>query len=92
MYTPSVTAASTGQFADKWHLDEMVVTIKGKKHWLWRAVDAEGYVLDALVQSRRNRKAALRLLRNCQLRAVVVRATFVHSLGDCGIHGLSPIA
>jgi putative transposase len=37
-----------------------VVSIKGKKHWLWRAVDAEGYVLDALVQSRRDRKAALR--------------------------------
>ena len=51
------------QGGDKWHLDEMVVTIKGKKHWLWRAVDAEGHVLDALVQSRRNRKAALRLLR-----------------------------
>jgi putative transposase len=41
----------------------MVVTIKGKKHWLWRAVDAEGYVLDALVQGRRNKKAALRLMR-----------------------------
>ncbi len=91
-YARRIRRMSKGRFADKWHLDEMVVTIKGKKHWLWRAVDAEGYVLDALVQSRQNRKAALRLLRNCQLRAVVVRATFVHSLGDCGIHGLSPIA
>jgi len=54
---------SKSRFADKWHLDEMVVTIKGKKHWLWRAVDAEGYVLDCLVQSRRNKKAALKLLR-----------------------------
>jgi len=32
----------------------MVVTIKGKKYWLWRAVEANGYVLDALLQSRRN--------------------------------------
>jgi len=54
---------SRSHFADKWHLDEMVVSIKGKKYWLWRAVDANGYVLDALVQSRRNKKAALRLIR-----------------------------
>src|SRR3954452_11435885 len=41
------------QGGDKWHLDEMVVTIAGKKHYLWRAVDQDGFVLDALVQSRR---------------------------------------
>lgn len=54
---------SRGSFADKWHFDEMVVSIKGNKYWLWRAVDADGYVLDALLQSRRNKKAALRLMR-----------------------------
>lgn len=54
---------SAGGFADKWHLDEAVITIKGKKHWLWRAVDADGYVLEAIVQSRRNKRAALRFLR-----------------------------
>lgn len=54
---------SRGHFADKWQLDEMVVTIKGKKYWLWRTVDANGYVLDALLQSRRNKAAALRLMR-----------------------------
>lgn len=54
---------SRGNFADRWHLDEMVVSIKGRKYWLWRAVDANGYILDALLQSRRNRKAALRLMR-----------------------------
>ena len=54
---------SRGHFADKWHLDEMVVTIKGKKYWLWRAVDTNGYVLDALLQSRRNKAAAMRLIR-----------------------------
>lgn len=53
---------SCGDFADKWHLYEMVVSIKGKKYWLWRAVDANGYVLDALLQSRRNKGAALRLM------------------------------
>ena len=48
---------------DKWHLDEVVITIAGKKHWLWRAVDQEGFVLDVLVQSRRDKKAAKRLFR-----------------------------
>jgi putative transposase len=52
-----------GHFADKWQLDEMVVTIKGERYWLWRAVDANGYVLDALLRSRRNKAAALRLMR-----------------------------
>lgn len=54
---------SRGHFADKWQHDEMVVTIKGKRYWLWRAVDANGYVLDALLQSRRSKRAALRLMR-----------------------------
>src|SRR5919107_6343388 len=48
---------------DKWHLDEVVIHIAGRKHWLWRAVDQHGAVLDILVQSRRNAKAAKRLLR-----------------------------
>src|SRR4051794_21473953 len=48
---------------DKWHLDEVVITIAGEKYWLWRAVDQEGFVLDVLVQSRRDKKAAKRLLR-----------------------------
>jgi putative transposase len=39
-----------------------VITIAGKKHWLWRAVDQDGYVLDEIVQARRNTKAAKRLL------------------------------
>src|ERR687893_2531388 len=48
---------------DKWHLDEVVISIAGRKHWLWRAVDQHGAVLDILVQSRRDAKAAKRLLR-----------------------------
>ena len=48
---------------DKWHLDEVCLMIGGKKHWLWRAVDQDGVVLDVLVQSRRDKRAAKRLLR-----------------------------
>jgi putative transposase len=48
---------------DKWHLDEVVISIAGRKHWLWRAVDQHGVVLDILVQSRRNAMAAKRLQR-----------------------------
>src|ERR671920_634743 len=48
---------------DKWHLDEVVIRIAGVKHWLWRAVDQSGMVLDVLVQSRRDKRAAKRLLR-----------------------------
>jgi putative transposase len=47
---------------DIWHLDEVVVTISGQKHWLWRAVDQNRYVLDEILQSRRDTNAAKRLL------------------------------
>ena len=48
---------------DKWHLDEVVLKIAGVQHWLWRAVDQTGIVLDVLVQRRRDKQAAKRLLR-----------------------------
>ena len=48
---------------DKWHFDEVAISIAGRTHWLWRAVDQHGVVLDILVQSRRNTEAAKRLLR-----------------------------
>jgi putative transposase len=48
----------------QWYLDEVFVSIKGKRVYLWRAVDDEGEVLEVLVQSRRNKKAALKLIRN----------------------------
>src|SRR5438270_11724192 len=48
---------------DKWHLDEVVTKIAGQTHWLWRAVDQHGTVLDVLVQSHRDTDAAKRLLR-----------------------------
>tara|TARA_R110002020_G_scaffold152573_5_gene330388 strand:- start:615 stop:986 length:372 start_codon:yes stop_codon:yes gene_type:complete len=55
-FATSLRRRSKRRFADKWHLDELVETMKGQKYWLWRAVDTEGYVLDALLQSRRNKR------------------------------------
>ena len=49
--------------SSQWHLDEMVVQIGGKRFWLWRAVDSEGEVLDILVQRRRDKAAAVKLMR-----------------------------
>src|ERR1700686_5378562 len=49
--------------SNRWHLDEMVVRIAGQRMYLWRAVDHEGEVLDMLVQRRRDKRAALRLMR-----------------------------
>jgi putative transposase len=48
--------------SDHWHLDEMMITIRGDQYWLWRAVDNEGEVLDFLVQRRRNAKVARKLM------------------------------
>jgi len=48
---------------DKWHLDEMFVGIHGVQHYLWRAVDQDGTVLDILVQSRRDKAAAKQFFR-----------------------------
>lgn len=56
-FAKDIRKRSAGRLADKWHLDEVVLTIRDKKHWLWRAVDQNGFVLDVLVQSRRNAKA-----------------------------------
>ena len=48
---------------DKWHLDEVFVQINGVQHYLWRAVDQDGIVLDILVQPKRDKRAAVRFLR-----------------------------
>jgi putative transposase len=48
---------------DKWHLDEVFIRIRGVQHYLWRAVDQDGVVLDILVQPRRDAKAAKRFFR-----------------------------
>ena len=49
--------------SNRWHLDEMVVRIAGKQMYLWRAVDDEGEILEILVQRRRDRRAAVKLMR-----------------------------
>src|SRR6266403_1136652 len=48
---------------DRWHLDEVFLKINGRLHYLWRAVDQDGDVLDILVQSRRDKKAATKFFR-----------------------------
>ena len=52
----------------RWHLDEVFVRINGETHYLWRAVDHEGEVLESFVTKRRDRKAALRFLRKAMKR------------------------
>jgi putative transposase len=70
---------------DKWHFDEVVIRISGKKHWLWRAVDQHGAVLDILVQSRRNSKAAKRLLRKMlKKQAIAPRVIITDKLASYG--------
>lgn len=55
----------TASWNDIWHLDEVVVTIASTRLGPWRAVDQDGYVIDEIVQSRRDTMAAKRLLRRC---------------------------
>ncbi len=70
---------------DIWHLDEVVITIAGKTHWLWRAVDQDGYVLDEIVQTRRNTKAAKRLLtRLLQKQGIRPKRIITDKLGSYG--------
>ena len=70
---------------DVWHLDEVVITISGKKHWLWRAVDQHGYVLDEIVQTRRNTKAAKQLLtRLLQKQGMKPKRMITDKLGSYG--------
>jgi putative transposase len=52
----------------RWHVDELFVKINGERHYLWRAVDHEGEVLEAVVTKRRNKKAALKFLRKLMRR------------------------
>ena len=52
----------------QWHLDEVFVKINGVQHYLWRAVDHEGEVLESFVTKRRNKKAALKFLRKAMKR------------------------
>ena len=68
----------------KWHLDEVVIPICGKKHWLWRAVDHQGNTLDILVQSRRNTEAAKRFMRKLMKQFGVPRVMITDKLRSHG--------
>ena len=50
---------------DKWHLDEVFITINGQRRYLWRSVDQNGTVLDILVTSKRDTRAATRFFASC---------------------------
>lgn len=52
----------------RWHIDEAFVKISGKVHYLWRAVDHKGEVLDAVVTKKRDKKAALKVLKSLMTR------------------------
>ncbi len=73
---------------DKWHMDEQCIVMSGKRYWLWRAIDQDGYELDILVQSRRNTNAALRffkkLLKNYeQVPRVIITDKLARVLSGC---------
>jgi len=68
-----------------WHLDEVFLKIDGKQVYLWRAVDAEGEVLDVLIQKRRNKQAALKLMRKLLKKYGFVPERFItDNLGSYG--------
>jgi len=77
----------------RWHIDEMSVSFNGKRMYLWRAVNSEGEVLDILVQSRRNKKAALKLMCKLMKKQGFVPDAFITdklpsygaALGDLGL-------
>src|SRR4051794_26018055 len=76
---------------DKWHLDEVEVKIAGQTHWLWRAVDQDGFVLDLLVQRRRDKRAAKRLLRKLLKRQTrVPRAMITDKLASYSVARAGP--
>src|SRR5256714_990217 len=63
--------------AGRWHLDEVFVSINGRQLYVWRAVDSEGEILDILVQPRRDRQAALKLMRKLLKKQGVTPAAIV---------------
>ena len=70
--------------SDRWHLDEMVVRIAGKRMYLWRAVDHEGEILDVLLQRRRDRGAAVKLMRKLlRKQGFAPKRVTTDQLGSC---------
>ncbi len=73
------------KLGDKWHLDEVFLKIHGVQHYLWRAVDQHGAVIDILVQSKRDRRAAIlffrKLLRTTKRKPRVIVTDKLRSYG-----------
>src|ERR1700719_1883939 len=81
--TPSGCGPRSPRPGDRWHLDEVYLSIIGKLQYLWRAVDQDGEVLDILVQPRRNRRAAKKFFRKLLRRLQYVpRAIITDKLGS----------
>ncbi|MBY0545046.1 MAG: DDE-type integrase/transposase/recombinase [Gammaproteobacteria bacterium] len=70
----------------KWHLNEVCIVINRTKHWLWRAVDQEGYELDILLQSRRHKKAALCFFKKLLKGLLYVPRVFVYPVCHSMLH------
>jgi putative transposase len=68
----------------RWHLDEMFVKINGERHYLWRAVDHEGEVLESFVTKTRDKKAALKFLKKAMRSGTAVRAFVTDKLRSYG--------
>ena len=68
--------------SEKWHLDKVVIPIRVRKFWLWRAIDSNGDVLDILVQSRRNPRPTKRLFRKLFIQYGRPRAVITDKLGS----------
>src|SRR5919107_2619032 len=71
MFAAEIRRKRVGQMRSsrwRWHLDEVFVKINGVQHYLWRAVDHEGEVLEAFVSKTRDKKAALKFLRKVMKR------------------------
>ena len=68
----------------QWHLDEVFVKINGETHYLWRAVDHEGEVLESYVTKRRDRKAALKFLKKAMRRCGQPEVVVTDKIGSYG--------
>src|SRR5713226_9986947 len=73
---------------DKWHLHEVFLTIKGDRHYLWRAVDQEGQVLDILGQRRRDKRAAKKFFRKLLKESVKFRGRLARGVTGLCVPGL----
>jgi len=74
---------------DKRHLDEVVISIRGKKQWLWRALDQHGSALEILVQTRRNTQSAKRFMRKLMKQYGAAKRRFVLGLEHRSHKGLN---